>query len=272
LNRPVTAAYHSARQITDKQSGETIMKPVRISAAVVHSTAGWLCLLLGMGIFTGVEIGLGAEEKITATAPQSVVWTLDNVASIGGQKPEVLGAPKVVAATAGGSALRFNGQGDALLVPVNPLAGWKTFTVEALFLPETNGPSAQRFAYIIDNRNSRAAMETRSSDGKSWCLDTYLFSDRLGVTNDLTLRDTHRLHPNGKWTWVALVYDGKKMSHYVNGVKELQGKIAFPPMTSGSISFGMRFDRTFWFKGCIKEVRFAPVALKPDALQRVQEK
>lgn len=248
------------------------MKPVRIPTAVAHSTAGWLCLLLWMQIFTGVGIGLGAEVKFTARAPQSVVWTLDNVASIGGQKPEVLGAPKVVDAAAGGLALQFNGQSDALFVPVNPLAGWKNFTVEALFLPETNGPSAQRFAYIVDDRGSRATLETRSADGKSWCLDTYLMSYRLSVTNDLMLRNTNKLHPNGKWTWVALVYDGKKMSDYVNGVKELQGKVSIPPMTNGCVYLGVRNDRKYWFKGCVKEVRFTPAALKADALQRTLEK
>ncbi|MGA2242505.1 MAG: LamG-like jellyroll fold domain-containing protein [Verrucomicrobiota bacterium] len=241
------------------------MKPVRIP------TAGWLCLLLGMEIFTGAETGLGAEVKFPVPTPQSVVWTLDNVTSVSGQKPEVLGAPKVVGTAAGGPALLFNGQSDALVVPVNPLAGWKTFTVEVLFLPETNGPAAQRFFYIIDDRNGRAAMETHSADGRSWCLDTYLMSYQSGVTNYLTLRDATRLHPNGQWTWAALVYDGKKMSHYVNGVKELQGQVALQPMTNGSVFIGVRFDRTYWFKGCIKELRFTPAALKPEALQRAQK-
>jgi hypothetical protein len=265
LNRPVAAAYHPAHQIADRQSGKTIMKPLRIP------TAAWLCLWLGLEIFISVETGLGAEEKIAA-APQPVVWTLDNVASIGGQKPEVLGAPKVVGAAAGGPALQFNGKSDALIVPLNPLADWKTFTVEALFLPETNGPAEQRFAYIVDRHSGRVAMETRSADGRSWCLDTFLSFYRLGVTNELTLRDTNHLHPNGKWIWVALVYDGKTMSHYVNGVKEIQGKIAFPPMTNGNVFIGVRYDRTYWYKGCIKELRFTPAALKSDALQHMPEK
>ncbi len=245
------------------------MKPVRISPAMARLRTIWLCLLLAMPTFGCAVTKLQVEEKSATTAPQSVVWTLDNIASIGGQIPEVLGAPKVVAAAAGGPALQFNGQSDALFIPVNPLTGWKKFTVEALFLPEINGPSAQRFAYIVDDRDSRVTLETRSADGKSWCLDTYLLSYQLRVTNDLTLRDTDKLHPNGKWTWVALVYDGKKMSHYVNGVKELQGNVAFPPMTNGCTSLGVRFDRKFWFRGCIKELRFTPAALKPDALQRV---
>jgi Concanavalin A-like lectin/glucanases superfamily len=248
------------------------MKPARIPAAAVHSAVGGLCLLFGMGFFAGAETTPGAEEKIAATAPPPVVWTLDNVASIGGQKPEVLGAPKVVDAAAGGPALRFNGQNDALLIPVNPLAGWKTFTVEALFRPETNGPPAQRFAYIIDKRDSRATMEIRSADGRSWCLDNYLMSHRLGVTNELTLRDTNQLHPNGQWTWVALVYDGETMSHYVNGVLDAQGRVAIRPMTDGKVFIGARYDRTYWFKGCIKELQFTPAALRPEALQRVSEK
>jgi len=242
------------------------MKPARIS------TTGWLGLLLVMAMFIETRAGLAAEEKAATKTPPPVIWKLDNVTSVGGQKPDVLGAPKVVDAEAGGPAVRFNGQNDALVVPVNPLAGWKTFTVEVLCLPETNGLEEQRFFYILDDRNERLAMETHSADGRAWCLDTYLMTCRAGVTNDLTLCDTNLLHSNGQWTWTALVYDGKTMSHYVNGVQELQGKVAIQPMTNGNTFIGARFDRTYWFKGCIKELRFTPAALKTEALQCMPKK
>ncbi len=242
------------------------MKSVRIQ------TWRWLCLLLGAGIFISARAGLAAEEKAAAKTPTPVVWTLDNVNSIGGLKTEVLGAPKVVSAAAGGPAVRFNGQNDALVVPVNPLADRKTFTVEVLVLPETNGPDAQRFLYIIDDHNGRLAMENHSADGQSWCLDTHLMTCRAGVTNALSLCDTNRLLPAGQWTWAALVYDGKTMSHYVNGTQDLHGTVAIRPMTNGNAFIGVRYDRTSWFKGCIKELRFTPAALKPEALQRVSGK
>lgn len=198
-----------------------------------------------------------------ADAGEQVIWKLDSATSVGGHKPETLGAPTPVNA-----ALQFDGLSDGLIVPVNPLAVWKTFTIEVLIMPAADGPAAQRFLYIVDERNSRVSLETRFADGQSWCLDTYL----LGGKDNCTLRDTTKLHPTGQWTWVALVYDGKTMAHYVNGVKELEAEVVFSPMASGRTSLGVRLDRAYWFKGLIKEVRFCPAALPPETLQRTAAK
>ncbi len=247
---------------------ETYQISAQTLAAVGRSKIKWLGGLLAILIVIGGAVGLLVWKTPPANPPSPVVWTLDTVASIGGHKPEVLGAPEIVEAAAGGPALRFNGQSDGLFVPANPLAGWPKFTVEVLFLPETNCPEEQRFVYVTDDDGDRATLETRSADGLSWCLDTCLWSG----DNNQTLRDTATLHPAGKWAWAALVYDGETMSHYVNGVKELESGIAFAPMTGGQVSLGVRNDRRYWFKGSIKEVRFIPEALNSNTLQRVSEK
>lgn len=247
---------------------EPIQKSEPMSAAAARSKIRLLWGLLTIIILVGGTVGLLVWKKPAAHPQVPVVWSLDNVASIGGHKPEVLGTPEIVDAAAGGPALRFNGQSNGLFVPVNPLAGWPKFTVEVLFLPETNGPEEQRFIYVTDDAGDRATIETRSADGLSWCLDTCLWSG----DNNQTLRDTAALHPNGKWAWAALVYDGETMSHYVNGVKEQESWIAFAPMTDGQVALGVRNDQRYWFKGSIKEVRFIPEALGSNALERVMEK
>ena len=247
---------------------ENSQKPAQMPTAVTRSKMKWLGGLLAILIVGGGTVGLLVWKKPAAHPQVPVVWMLDNIASIGGHKPEVLGAPGIMDAAAGGPALRFNGQSDGLFVPVNPLAGWPKFTVEVLFLPETNCADEQRFVYVTDDSDARVTIETRSADGQSWCLDTCLWSG----DNNQTLRDTAALHPNGKWAWAALVYDGETMSHYVNGVKELERGIAFAPMTDGQVALGVRNDRRYWFKGSIKEVRFIPGALNSNALQRVSEK
>lgn len=224
--------------------------------------------LLAVQIVLCLGTELRAEKEIAVERPAPVVWRLDNTSAIGGQKPQVLGLPKIVDASAGGSVVQFNGQNDGLIIPANPIAGWTRFTIEVLFLPEVDGPHAQRFLHIADRAGSRALIETRTTDGKSWILDTYLASGKKGRT----LRNRIRRHPTGKWAWVALVYDGKKMAHYVNGVREFEGRTCFPPMTDGVTSLGMRLNRVFWFKGSIKEVRFSPTALAPNTLQRMPEK
>ncbi len=227
-----------------------------------------LSLLLAAQVLVSAGTGLHAEQNFAANSQPPVVWTLDNTESIGGHHPEVLGAPKMASAATGGPALLFNGKSDGLILPVNPLRGLSKFTIEILFRPDPNGPSAQRFVHIQDEHDSRVMIETRLMNNQSWTLDTFLHSG----DNDRPLLDRAKRHPTGRWTWVALVYDGKTMSDYVNGVKELEGPVNFAPMTDGRMSLGVRLNRVYWFKGSIKEVRVSPAPLKPEDLRRISEK
>jgi hypothetical protein len=149
---------------------------------VPRTTTIWLSLL----ILTGLRAN-AAERPATFSQPP-VVWKLESIASVGGYTPEILGAPKPVDA-----ALQFDGLRDGLIVPVNPLSGWATFTIEVLFMPDADGPTAQRFLYIIDETDSRVSIETRSADGRSWCLGTYL----SGGKGRCVLRDAVGLCPTG---------------------------------------------------------------------------
>jgi hypothetical protein len=79
--------------------------------------------------------------------------------------------------------------------------------------------------------------------------------------------DETKQHPTDRWFWVALRYDGKQMTSFVDGVKELEGPVTFAPMAEGKLSLGVRQNRVFWFKGEVKELRFTPEALAPDKLQ-----
>ena len=235
---------------------------------ITQSNLGRLSLFLAMQTLVNAETGLRAEQNFAANSQPPVIWTLDNTESIGGHRPEVLGAPKIASAATGGPALLFNGKSDGIILPVNPLRDLSKFTIEILFRPDTNGPSAQRFVHIQDDRDSRVMIETRLLNSQSWSLDTFLHSGE----NGRPLLDRTKRHPTGRWTWVALVYDGKTMSDYVNGVKELEGPVNFAPMTDGRMSLGVRLNRVYWFKGSIKEVRFNPLPLKPEDLRRISEK
>ena len=197
----------------------------------------------------------------------ALVWTLQEVAQVAGHATEVVGAPRL-AASGADSAIVFDGKGDGLFVPANPLAGWSAFTIEVRFRPDGSGGEEQRFLHLEDELKHRVLMETRTTPDKQWSLDTFLFQD---ADHKLTLLDRTRLHPADRWHWVALVYDGTKMSHYVNGVLELEGAVAFSPMTTGRTSIGVRQNRVSWFKGAIAEVRFTPAAL-PAAKLRAEGK
>ena len=201
-------------------------------------------------------------------ADTAAVWKLENSAKVGGHVTTVYGEPKV-AVEAGVKSLIFDGASDGLLVPVNPLAGWAQFTVEVLIKPDGIAEEEQRFMHIQDSREARILIETRVYKDKQWALDTFLFADK---DHNRPLLDKTLLHPADQWHWIALVYDGKKMANYINGVKELEGEVAFPPMLTGQMSIGVRQNLVYWYKGAIREVRFHPVALAPAALQRVEVK
>jgi hypothetical protein len=192
---------------------------------------------------------------------KSTVWTLRDVTRVGSHVTEVVGTPKFAGAD---NAILFDGKGDGIFVPTNPLAGWSAFTIEVRFKPDGSGGEEQRFLHLEDDLKHRVLMETRVHD-RQWSLDTFLFQD---AEHRLTLLDRTRLHPTDRWCWVALVYDGAKMSHYVNGELELAGEVAFSPMTTGRSSIGVRQNRVSWFKGAIAEVRFTPTALSADRLRR----
>ena len=187
---------------------------------------------------------------------ESTTWKLNNLQQIGGHKTEILGDPKLIK-----DAIEFDGIDDGIFLDTNPIEGFSTFTIEAIFRPDADGQKEQRWFHIeqYPTAEVRALMETRLV-GNEWFLDTFLKSG----DNRLPLYAENFKHPVGKWYHIALVYDGKVMKHYVDGKLELSGEVVFKPMGKGKISFGVRQNKVYWFKGAIKKVRFTNKALSPD--------
>ena len=93
-------------------------------------------------------------------AQQPTVWTFEERDRIGNNVVTVSGAPTLVDER-GGRSLCFNGEPDATLLDVNPIAGWSNFTIEVLIKPRTAGTAEQRFLHIEDARASRVLLELR---------------------------------------------------------------------------------------------------------------
>jgi hypothetical protein len=201
-----------------------------------------------------------------AAAQTATEWVVDNTTAIGGHLVKVVGAPRVVD-TEVGRALEFNGISDGVFVEANPLEGLAQFTLEVLFWPAADGPAEQRFVHIEDVRDggNRVLIETRMVGGGAWSLDTFLKEG----TSSRPLLDRAITHPGNRWHVASLVYDGREMSHYVDGVRELSGHVAFGPLASGRTSLGVRQNLVYWFKGRIRALRVTPRALGSDALMRV---
>ena len=190
----------------------------------------------------------------------TVVWNIDNIDCIGGHKTTVIGSPKIIN-TDKGKAVLFDGKKDGLFLNVHPLEGLKAFTFDVVFRPDPDGLAEQRFFHMQEDAGeNRVLMETRLTPKSTWYLDTYIESGE----NNQTLIDPNQTHPLGQWYSGVLIYDGSKMSHYVNGVKELEVEKTFVPQGPGHTSIGVRANKVYWFKGAMRKVRFTPRALSPE--------
>lgn len=209
--------------------------------------------------FTAASVSSGIAQTLPAekTSRRSIVWKIDNLKKIGGNNVEVLGNPQIIA-TEKGKAVLFDGIDDAIFVENNPIAGWREFTIEAVFRPDANGAKEQRWFHIEDmeNAESRALLETRLV-GDEWFLDTFIKSGE----NRSPLYAEDFKHSLGKWFHVALVFDGKEMRHYVDGKLELSGKLEIKPLGKGRASIGVRQNKVYWFKGAVRKLRFSNRAL-----------
>lgn len=218
--------------------------------------------LLGIAAFS-----LSTNVKVMAQAG-ATIWKLNSLSQVGKHTPEVLGKPQL--SNNGHTAVTFNGVNDGLIIPINPIEGWNKFTIEFLFKPDGDGPVEPRFVHFQDKEENRGTLEIRLTRQKRWYLDAFLKNAKT-ADKGLALNDTSLQHDANKWYWVAMVYDGKMLSSYVNGVKEREGPINFPVMTSGQIAIGMRLNKVSWFKGAVSEARFYPEALPASALQSLKE-
>ena len=189
----------------------------------------------------------------------AIIWVLDSLTIIGGHPVKVIGSP-VVVQTEVGPAVQFNGKTDGLLIENNPLEGLSKFTVEVLFAPDADGGEEQRFLHISEDGsdNRRTLMELRQDKGGPWSLDTYLRYDEA----QLTELDRAKTHAPG-WHVATLTFDGKTMAHYVDGVPELSGAVAFQPLKAGKTSIGVRQNLISYFKGRVRTVRVTPRVLTP---------
>lgn len=211
-----------------------------------------------------VTLAIAVWVASTAAQPGSITeWRLDNLQRVGGVPVQLIGAPTVVN-TSIGPAIAFNGVSDGLLLERNPIEALKQFTIEVLFAADADGPVEQRFLHMQEAEGeNRALVELRLRDGK-WSLDSYV---RHGDAQ-LTLFDQSNVH-SADWHVATTTFDGAVMTHYVDGVAQGSGAVAFQPLQSGRTSVGVRQNRVSWFKGKIHTVRVTPAVVPSTRFLKV---
>jgi hypothetical protein len=200
--------------------------------------------------------GSTGTARMQSPAP-SETWRFDRLDRVGGHETTVLGNPRVVDSPLG-PVVEFDGEDDALLLPVHPLAGATTFTWEAIFRPD-GGRREQRWFHLQEEGSeNRMLFEIRVA-GQEWFLDSFAFS----ATGEKALINRDSRYPVGAWYHVASVYDGRVFSNYVNGVRQGSFDIALTPQGRGRTSVGVRITLVDYFKGAIHSSRFTRRALAP---------
>lgn len=205
-------------------------------------------------------------SSCSTTLPLSTtsdVWLLNSLEKISDAPVTIQGNPQVVNSTLG-KVISFDGDGDRLLVDKNPLANATEFTIEIIFNPADAFPNnaEPRFFHVeaVDNPNRRITIELRLNNKNQWYLDAYIKAEK----SQLTLIDSTKVHPVGKWMHAAITYKNREFISYVNGKKELVGQVDYLPIAvTAKTSIGARMNQMHWFKGEIAQVRISHRVLNP---------
>lgn len=213
------------------------------------------CALAGCG---GSEPSAVDEGRPTPPIEDTTVWRFESLDEIGGHAVEVQGDPQVID-TSIGRAVEFDGEEDALFLPVHPLTGAETFTWEVYFRPDSGGAAEQRFFHLqVEGKEDRLLFETRLVEA-GWYLDAYANS---GESKALIVPE--KVFPLDTWYHIAQVYDGKTYSAYVDGELQMQADIALLPQGEGRTSVGVRINLVDYFTGAMRLARFTRHALTAD--------
>lgn len=213
-------------------------------------------------------IGGGAllAAPALATRRDTEIWTFDSLKRIGGMKPRVEGAPRLIR-TPLGRATAFDGKADAIFLPRHPLANTPRFTFEALFRPD-GGAFEQRWLHLesgIDSdptaRDGQRMLFEIRVEGGEWYLDTFI----LGPGYRQPLIVPEKRFPVGRWYHVAQTHDGTTYRAYVNGQLQAQAAVPFVAQAPGRASIGMRMNKVSPFHGAVRQAAFTRgEALTPD--------
>ncbi len=93
-----------------------------------------------------------------------------------------------------------------------------------------------------------------------WLLDA--FANSVASGKSLALMNWDVTHPTDRWYHIAMVYDGKTYTSYVNHQPQLSGEVELKPQGAGKTSVGVRINRVDYFKGAFHKARFTQKALK----------
>jgi len=210
--------------------------------------------------------GCGSSQPHAKEPPAlTVAWPVNGLSRIGGYRVQQMGTP-TVQDDGKGPAVCFSGSDDGLDVHINPLDLQTGFTIEVLFKPQEGGNPRQQFLHLQDEAGGNILLELQVGASGQFRLHSFAKVGDEGKD----LEDPSALYPAGVWYWAALTYSEESMRLYLNGVEQAAGSLAMKPMGKGEMGIGYKLSEENYFRGCVREVRFANQALSPERLARTE--
>lgn len=198
------------------------------------------------------------QKEISQKEKLQTEWKLAKIVKDMPHGIILAGKPEIVD-TKYGDAVAFNGSSDGIFLDKMPLSDLTEFTIEVIFQPESGGNFEQRFLHCGEIQGDRVLLELRST-GTDWYFDAFI----KVADQNCTLIEPKLHHPLDKWYHVAYVIDNGKLTTFINGEKELEGKIIMSPLKGDKTSIGVRQNEVSWFKGNIYMIRITGEALHPE--------
>lgn len=199
---------------------------------------------------------------------RSIEWSADSFDP--SMQVEMLGAPGMIY-TSMGTALEFDGKGDAIFVGSVPVKGMEEFTIQMIFKPYGNAPFEQRFMHMGEYNGARIMFESRVKPDNTWYFDAFV---HMGTKEESkALVNESLTHPTDRWYNLALTVSKDGIASYVDGVQQSSYPLKYDRLAIGEgvTSVGVRQNMVCWFKGAILKILVTPKVLAPDQFLKDQE-
>lgn len=218
--------------------------------------------VLSLALSALVSFGCASTQShANAAETLTVAWPVTNLSRVADYHVRQIGTP-AVENDGTGPAVCFSGDEDGIAIPINPLDQQVGFTIQVLFKALPGGSPKQQFLHLQDADGSKVLLEIELGADATFRLHSFV--GVLEAKQDL--ENAAIRHATGEWHWAQLTYNGETVRLYLDGKEEAAGPLTLEPMKSGETALGFRLSEENWFKGCVRELRFANDALPPHKL------
>ncbi len=241
-----TAPSNTGAMLTDTITATSIQYPAQYATAAVTVSSGlvgWWPLTEGKGMVAHDISGQGNDATWSGTpsSPTVTYYTLGTV---------------------GADAGYFNGIDNALTVGTQPVYGFTgPFTISMWINPVVSNSGEAIFAREnFSNGGSNGYLLALYRSNPQFCLVGH-------DGTEVACANGSGAGP-GVWTLLTAVYDGAKVSLYINGTLNSQAASAIPPPAiDGSLAFGIpEQGGQTPFKGSLEDLRVYNRALSPTEI------